>query len=432
MNSKSVDENPPPPSHDIAPFPKAIRLAFVDFDGQIRGKWMHPKKFEGAFTEGFGFCDVVFGWDSDDRLYSNSSLCSSERGYPDAAMHIDPSSFRQLSFGAGNISAFVEVDRTQEGLPHPACSRSLLSHQQTQLQALGFDVQCGFDLEFFLESTAETPIIEGKMGGYSWAPMAQYQPYLAELWQACHQAGIKLEGLHPETGHGAFEVAFEKCSALELADSITLFRYLAYEIGLNYQIHPVFLAKPSQTLPGCSGHVHLSVWQSGENLFTQVSGAEHPNEILQRLLSLLVDELPAATIFSAPNINSYKRYVPNVWAPNFANWGDDNRNCTIRRIRPDSSKLARLEYRLPGADIHPYICLSYLLDAIFRTIEAEKAQASYTIVPASNGAAALSGLSLPRHLGAAIESCRANKERFNGLGKDFVDNYLATRQNEFE
>ncbi|HEY0824902.1 MAG TPA: glutamine synthetase, partial [Ramlibacter sp.] len=245
-----------------------VKVAVSDIDGILRGKYLHVDKFMGAADGGFGFCDVVLGWDAHDVTYDNTSVTGWQHGFPDALAQLDLGTARNVPWD-GNVpfflGEFVNADRT----PHPLCPRQTLKRVLARAEKLGFQVMTGMEFEWFnFRETPHTwaqkngqppePITPG-MFGYSLLRMADNPGFFNALMDEMLAFGVPIEGLHTETGPGVYEVAIVFSEALEAADRAILFKTAAKEIGSRFGIMPSFMAKWSAQYPGCSGHLHQSL-----------------------------------------------------------------------------------------------------------------------------------------------------------------------------
>ena len=210
------------------------------------------------------------------------------------------------------------------------------------------------------------------MFGYSLLRLNQSRDYVNALMDELRAFRVPIEGLHTETGPGVLEAALLYSDPLEAADRAVLFKSGAKEIAHRFGIMPSFMAKWNAALPGCSGHIHQSLWDAGQkkNLFFD-SGEKHGmsalfSHYIAGQLACLPDLLP----LYAPTINSYKRLVEGAWAPTKANWGIDNRTTALRAI-PGSKKSTRIETRVNGSDSNPYLALAAALASGLYGIENE-------------------------------------------------------------
>jgi glutamine synthetase len=411
-----------------------VKLGGTDLDGILRGKYISLEKFWSVLEGGMGFCDVVFGWDMMDELYDKPSVTGWHTGYPDAPAKVDLSTFRVIPWEA-NTAAFLLDFEDANGTPNEVSPRQILKKVIEKCREMGFEPYTATEFEFFIYN--ETPkSIEAKgfrnaetmdpgMFGYSWTRTSQCADLTHAILDDLKAFGIPVEGFHTETGPGVFEAAIQYDKALESADRAVLFKTAMKEICHRHQTMASFMAKPSSKLPGCSGHQH----QSLRNIDDQSSAFFDPTKehgVSDKMKHYVAGQLalmPALCAMIAPTINSYKRLVPGLWAPTTANWGYENRTCALRVIS-GSAKSIRVEYRVSGADINPYIAAAASLASGLYGIENEL---SVPAPIAGNGYDDKDSPQLPSTLRAAAQALSESKEAREIFGDTFVDHYVLTR-----
>jgi glutamine synthetase len=410
-----------------------VKVAVSDIDGILRGKYLHKEKFLASAESGFGFCNVVFGWDSADVCYDNGKYTGWHTGYPDAVAQVDLNTHREIPWE--NKLPFFLADFA--GLD--VCPRSLLKKVLMQAETAGYHAKCGMEFEWFnFKESSQSLAAKGYqkpetitpgMFGYSLIRMSQNQPFFAALMDEMLAFKIPIEGLHAETGPGVYEAAILYSEALEAADRAILFKTAAKEIGQRFGIMPSFMAKWNSTLPGCSGHMHQSLWnkEGSKNLFYDENDPHKMSPLFKSYLAGQLLCLPEILPFFAPNVNSYKRLVDGFWAPTRATWGIDNRTVAIRVI-PGSSKATRLEVRIGGSDINPYLGIAASIAAGLYGIGKKLTLSDKPIV----GSAYKSDKPLlPRDLSAATAALNQSKIAREILGDTFVDHFAKTREWEW-
>ena len=415
-----------------------VKVAVSDIDCILRGKYLHKDKFESALEGGFGFCDVVFGWDMNDQCYDNTKLTGWHHGFPDAMVRLDLDTHRHVPWD-NNVAFFLGNFVTRDGKPHPLCPRQLLKGVLARAEKMGFQVMVGAEYEFFnfaetpqswaaKKGLDPTPITDG-MFGYSILRANQNREYFNALMDEMARFRIPIEGLHTETGPGVYEVAILFSEALEAGDRAFLFKTAAKEIGSRFGIMPSFMAKWNPKYPGCSGHVHQSLTDGKKNLFFDPKGRH--GGMSQLFESYLAGQLAHMMEFGPmfwPTVNSYKRLVDGFWAPVKPTWGVDNRTVTFR-VLPGSPKSTRLETRAPGADSNPYLAVAA---AIAAGLEGVRQNLKLTRKPATGDNAGTDDV--PRAPRTLIETTRifhASKTARDWFGNDFVDHFAATREWEW-
>ena len=417
-----------------------VKVAVSDIDGILRGKYIHKDKFVSAVEGGFGFCDVVFGWDSQDVCYDNTKITGWHRGFPDALARIDLGTYRTVPWDDGVPFFLGEFVWQKDGkeVPFPLCPRQVLKRVLDRAQKSGLMPMCGMEFEWFnFAETPQTwadkrgvgpePITPG-MFGYSLLRANAAQPFFAALFNELGAFGIPIEGLHTETGPGVYEAAILFSDALEQADRAILFKTAAKEVGARFDIMPSFMAKWSAEYPGCSGHVHQSLSDGKINRFYDPKGRHGMSKLFESYLAGQVGALMQFAPMFWPTINSYKRLVDGFWAPVKPTWGVDNRTASFRVI-PGSPKSTRLETRCPGADVNPYLAMAAVIAAGMHGVEKGLKLTAKPVTGTNQGAE-----DIPRAPRTLIETTHIfaqSEVARDWLGDDFVDHFAATREWEW-
>lgn len=416
-----------------------VKVAVVDIDGVLRGKYVHKDKFLSAVDGGMGFCNVVFGWDMGDVCYDNTRYTGWHTGYPDALAKIDLSTYREVPWD-NRVPFFLADFQTDNGTPLAVCPRQLLKKVIARAQAAGFWPLMSLEYEWFnfRESsqsmadkgyTSPQPLTPG-MFGYSILRLNQNHPFVNALFDDMAAFRVPIEGLHTETGPGVFEVAILYCDPLEAADRAVLFKTGAKEIGQRFGIMPTFMAKWNPDLPGCSGHIHQSLWDKDlkNNLFHDPA---RPHRMSALFESYVAGQLAAMTELlplHAPTVNSYKRLTEGAWAPTRANWGVDNRTTALRVI-PGGAKSTRLETRVNGSDTNPYLALAAALAAGLSGIERKLTLPRGPVQ--GSGYADTTAPILPRNLDEATRKLEQSELARELFGAEFVEHFVASRRWEW-
>ncbi len=414
-----------------------VKVGGFDIDGVLRGKYMSLEKFWSALDTGFGFCDVIFGWDVDDRAYDNARVTGSHTGYPDVHATIDPSTFRVIPWEPDTATFLVDFYAKDKSARHPGCPRGVLKSVIAQGERMGYCARFAAEFEFFVfqETPASvrdkqyrgmTPVSPG-MFGYSWLREGQHSAFLRDILETMERYDIEIEGLHTETGPGVYEAAIRYDDALRAADKAALFKTTLKQVAHRHGLMATFMAKWSAGLPGSSGHLHQSLWDVGykSNVFAD---PDHPSGLSPMIGAYIAGQcalMPEFTALHAPTVNSYKRYVPGVWAPVTATWGVENRTCAVRVVAPGTSS-ARVEYRQPGADMNPYLAIAASYAAGLYGISHGMSAPPAT---EGDGSSPMPGRTpLPRTLADATARLAESTPARELLGESFIDHYVRTRE----
>ncbi|MES2892982.1 MAG: glutamine synthetase family protein [Bacteroidota bacterium] len=416
-----------------------VKIAVTDLDGVLRGKMISYEKFCSIIEKGFGFCNVIFGWDAADAAYDNVQYTGWHTGYPDATAIIDLQSFRQVPWE--NDTPFFLADfRDAGGKDLAICPRSLLKKIISEADSAGYAPFAAQEFEWFnlVDNTSELyatkfrethPITPG-MFGYSLQRAAGRSGYFNDLFDQLKRFGVPLEGLHTETGPGVYEAAITYSEALEAADRAVLFKAGVKQIAQLHGILATFMAKYSESLPGCSGHVHQSLWTADkkQNLFFDKKRSSGISTLMESYMAGQLYCMPYILPMFAPTVNSYKRLVEGAWAPTTLTWAIDNRTTALRAL-PGFSSSTRLETRVVGSDSNPYLAMAGCLAAGLYGIKNKlKLKTAATV---GNGYADTKNGILPANLWEATQQMKQSALPAELFGKEFVDHFTATREWEW-
>ncbi|MDI9313963.1 MAG: glutamine synthetase [Hydrotalea sp.] len=427
-----------------------VKLALCDTDGILRGKWVARDKFFSALDSGFGFCDVIFGWDSNDVSYDRGVFTNWDTGYPDSNMHVAVETARNLpteafgdSAGAGgegngemNLLFLAEGGDERVKQVDP---RSILKKVIAWGETMGYHATAAVEYEFFVfretpESVREknyqnlTPLTPGYFG-YSLLRAGKEHWFYDQLMAMSNEMRMPLEGLHTETGPGVLEAALEKAPVLEAADRAAIFKTYAKILAQKNGLMATFMAKWSNAYPGQSGHIHLSLTDNnGKGVFFDKAKDHKMSDTMRHFIGGQELLMPEFLAMIAPTVNSYTRLIPGYWAPLYAAWGVENRTTALRVIG-SSEKSMRVEYRVAAADQNPYLALAASLASGFYGIK-NKIEPRAIITGNAYENPAAKKYPLPRTLGDAATLFSESKIAREIFGDLFVDNYVVSRHHE--
>lgn len=416
-----------------------VKVAVTDIDGVLRGKYISAEKFSSIAADRLGFCDVTFGWDMGDIAYDNVKFTGWHTGYPDAQVKLDLDTFRKIPW-ENDIPFFLGDFIDEQDRAGIVCPRQLLKKVLSDTQRAGFFPYFSQEFEWFnFAETPETahqkdfrnltPLSPG-MFGYSILRSSLKNEYMSDLFDQLSKFGVPIEGLHTETGPGVYEAAIKYAPVLQAADQAALFKTAVKEIAYKHGVMATFMAKISEDLPGCSGHVHQSLWDADckKNLFYDEAGARQMSSVMKSYIAGQLYCLPHILPMIAPTINSYKRLVEGAWAPTTLTWGIDNRTVALRAL-PGNPKATRLETRVVGSDTNPYLALSACLAAglygVSNNMKLEKEATE------GNGYRDISNGILPGNLHEATQRMKSSAVAKDLFGEAFVEHFTLTREWEW-
>lgn len=412
-----------------------IKFAFADVDGVLRGKVISTNKLIETLESGIGFCDVVFGWDCADHCYgTNIEVTGWHSGYPDKQCRIDLSTFRTIPW-ENNLPFFLADFSANDGNDLQVDPRSLLKRITAQATSMGFTARFAQEFEWFnfketpqsfadKKYTDPQPLTPG-MFGYSILRPSLESGFNNDLFNLLEKFNIPLEGLHTETGPGVYEAAIAHDETLQAADKAVLFKTAVKEIGYRHGIMASFMAKWNKDLPGCSGHLHQSLWNSTQtdNLFYSAEAKDGISSLMRHYIAGQLYCLPHILPMYAPTINSFKRLVEGAWAPVTLTWGFDNRTTAIRILRP-SPKNTRVEMRVPGSDSNPYLAIAASLASGLYGI---KHKLALTEPSVGNAYLDIKNGKLPANLFEAATAMKNSSIAKELFGETFTQHFAETR-----
>lgn len=410
-----------------------IKLGVFDIDGVLRGKYVSREKFLSALDGGFGFCDVVLGWDSADQLYDNVNYTGWHSGYPDARVNVIPESCRTIPFEPESVLFLCEfADKAAE-----VCPRGVLKRVLEKAESMGYAAKAACEYEFFLfdetpQSLADKnyrnlkPITPGNFG-YSVLRNSVHADFYQELLAMCETMNMPLEGLHTETGPGVLEAAIAVDDALVAADNAALFKTFTKVLAQHHDWMATFMAKWSPDYAGQSGHVHVSLWdKQGNSVFYDEKKDAQMSDTMRSFVAGQQRYMPEMLAMIAPTINSYTRLVPGFWAPTASSWGIENRTCALRVI-PGSAKSQRVEYRVAGADANPYLAVAVAIASGLAGIEQQLTLAA-PVVGNAYQQDYTAEEKLPNGLWDAAQAFKHSGVAKQFFGDAFVEHFAATRE----
>jgi glutamine synthetase len=400
-----------------------VVVAFTDMQGRLLGKRLHAHYFldDNLGEQGIEGCNYLLALDMEMEPVPGYSIASWDQGYGDFGMRPDLATLRRIPWLDGTALVLCDVV-WHDGSPVTPSPRQVLKAQVERARAAGFDPMFGSELEFYLlkESYTEahakhyrdlTPSVPYILD-YHVLATSYDEPLLRQIRNGMHAAGIAVESSKGEAWPGQQEVNFRFADAVTMADNHSVYKNGAKEIAHLNGCAITFMAKPDHTWIGNSCHIHASLWRDGENVF---AGESEPFE---QFLAGWIACARELAIFLAPTINSYKRYAAGSWAPTTLAWGHDNRTCGFRVVGHGPGE--RIETRIPGGDVNPYLAFAALIAAGLHGIE----QGLELPAPLEGNAYESDAERFPSTLRDAVEALEGGTTARAALSDDVVDHYL--------
>jgi glutamine synthetase len=392
---------------------ETVVLAAPDRYGRLFGKRVHAPFFAEDPDQGMMTCSVNVAWDLGQDFVGHLDYTGWHTGYHDMHGRPDMATARVLPWA--EKTALILCDLVEEdGAGIPVAPRTILRRQLERAAAAGFTCVTASELEFhvFRESYDEarakayrelTPA-PGYCNDYLILAQAQVEPFLADVRRVLTDAGVPVECSKGEYGWGQTEVNLRYAEALESADRHILYKEGVKELAQRHGLSATFMALPfagtdasAQPPSGSSCHIHISLWDADGEANRFAAEGEEPPELTRHFLGGLMRCIPELMPLLAPNVNSYKRLRGEDFAPCSNAWGFDNRSVAFRLVGEGSA--ARIENRVAGADVNPYLAYAAMIGAGLYGIEHRLEPGPF----AADNAREMPGVELlPRSLSVAL------------------------------
>lgn len=400
-----------------------VVCAFPDLYGRLVGKRLDASFFLDTVEEGTHACDYLLAVDMEMEPVAGYSFTNWDKGYGDLHLVADLDTLRVASWLDRTAIVLCDAE-TDDHEPIAVAPRSVLRRQVDSAAAAGFDVVAASELEYFVYRTtyrdaASSAYTALEPAGwyiedYHLLQGARTEDLNGAFRRHLAASGIPVESTKGEWGRGQHEVNIRYASVLEMADRHALLKHCLKETADRAGAAVTFMAKVDEGGAGSSSHLHVSLWRDGENALSDASG-----DVFRGFLGGWMAHARELAAFYAPNVNSYKRYQAQSWAPTAVAWSRDNRTAGFRVVGSGSSQ--RVECRLPGADVNPYLAyaaaIASALDGIENGLE----------LPAPFDGDVYEAADLPRvpaSLDEAIAELEAGTFARAVFGDELVDHYL--------
>jgi glutamine synthetase len=411
-----------------------VVVALTDMQGRLQGKRCHARYFlDEVVGHGTEACNYLLAVDVDMNTVDGYAMSSWEGGYGDFVLRPDLSTLRCTPWNEGTALVLCDLE-WEDGSPVVASPRQVLRRQLERLAALGFDVMVGTELELIVFRDTYEQAWDKRYSGlqpanqfnvdYSITGTARIEGLLRRIRNDMTGAGLVVESAKGECNLGQHEIAFKYTDALATADHHVVYKTGAKEIAAQEGMSLTFMAKYDER-EGNSCHIHLSLRDAGDGAPAFAAG-DGMSPLMEQFLAGQLACLSELTLLLAPNVNSYKRFVPGSFAPTTVAWGHDNRTCALRVVGHGQS--LRFENRVPGGDVNPYLAIAALLAAGLHGVSE-----GLTLEPALEGNAYTSGRpTVPASLADARAAFVASPVARAAFGDEVVDHYAHAAQVELD
>ncbi|MBP55751.1 MAG: glutamine synthetase [Marinobacter sp.] len=416
-----------------------VVAAIPDMQGRLMGKRFQAQYFIDTAWEESHCCKYLVATDLEMTTVENYASTSWAAGYGDYVMKPDLTTLRRLPWLEG--TAFILCDlidhATHEPVPHSP--RAVLKKQLERLSAMGLQMTTATELEFFI--FRETFEEMQKRQYHHMTPISPYnedyhifqttreEDVMRPIRNGLYQAGITVESSKGEADAGQAELNIHYSDPLTMADTHVLVKNAVKEIAWQHGRSVSFMAKWNHNAAGSSSHIHQALSDSnGKSVFYDPNGAHGMSKTMEHALAGLLEYANDTTFFLAPYVNSYKRFAAGTFAPTSTVWSIDNRTAGYRVVAPNTDAV-RVECRIGGSDLNPYLALASQIAATIAGIEGK-----LELEPEFSGNAygAESARSIPSTLRAATDSLRGSNMLREAMGNDVIDHYVRCAEWEQE
>ncbi len=414
-----------------------VLVCMVDMQGRLMGKRFHARHFVAGAWEETHCCNYLLATDLEMATPDGYDSTSWERGYGDYLMKPDLGTLRPVPWLEGTVMVLCDVldHHTHDEVPHSP--RAILKKQVNRLRSMGYEAMTATELEFFLfeksfdqirkENFRDLEPISGYNEDYHILQTTKEEHVMRPIRNNLWNAGIPVENSKGEAETGQEELNIKYASAMDTAAYHSIAKNAVKEIAWRHGHAATFLPKWHHDKVGSSSHVHQSLWSDGKPAFFDESDKLGMSALMKSYMAGLLQYAADYTYFMAPYINSYKRFVKGTFAPTRIIWSVDNRTAGFR-LCGESTKAVRIECRIPGSDMNPYLVLAAMLAAGIAGIEE-----GLELQPPTKGDVYQgdSGM-IPATLKDARSTMHGSAMLRAAMGDDVVDHYVRAAEVEIE
>ncbi len=415
-----------------------VLVCMVDMQGRLMGKRFHVQNFIESGHKETHCCNYLLATDLEMATPDGYAATSWRAGYGDYVLKPDLSTLRLVPWLEGTAMVLSDVLDHHTHKPVPHSPRAILQRQIARLEKLGFDAMMATELEFFLFEKSYDEIrkndfreltpISGYNEDYHILQTTKEETVMRPLRNHLYAAGIPIENSKGEAEAGQEELNIRYAPALDCADHHTIAKHATKEIAWQKGHAASFLPKWHHTRVGSSSHVHMSLWKGGKPAFVDPKAEFGMSPLMRHFMAGLIAYAAEYTVFLAPYVNSYKRFMKGTFAPTKTVWSVDNRTAGFR-LCGEGTKGVRVECRIGGSDLNPYLAQAALLAAGMKGIE-DKME----LTPPTRGDIYEDRKAghIPSTLRDAIITLDKSKMLREAMGDAVVDHYVRCAQWEQE
>lgn len=406
-----------------------VLVAAIDMQGRLMGKRFHAAFFVNGGYEETHCCNYLLAVDMDMTTVQGYKSSNWQTGYGDYVMKPDLATLRPMPWLPGTALVLADLlDHHHNPVPHSP--RAILKKQVERARALGLEPMMATELEFYLfENSYEAlrdsnykdlKAVSAYNEDYHIFQTTKEEDVIRAVRNGLYGAGIPIENSKGEADAGQEEVNYRYSDALDTADNHTIVKHGIKEIAWTKGKSATFMAKYDHRRAGSSSHCHQSLWtKDGKPAFADAKDKHGMSDLMKHYIAGQLAYAREMTVFMAPYVNSYKRFTIGMFAPTKAVWSADNRTAGFR-VCGEHTKAIRVECRIPGSDVNPYLTCAALLAAGLAGIEQK-----LELEPEMKGDMYHAGgvREIPHNLREAAELLNGSKMLREAFGDDVIDHY---------
>jgi len=406
-----------------------LRFLYVDNDGLIRGYVSAKNSISGDLDSGHAYTSAMPFFSALDTIVSGSRF-----GPVGEYRHVpDLTSFRLVPYIPNTASVICDI-KTIAHEPSGICGRSAL---KDFLNSCGYDIKASFENELYFILEDENGYLRPFDNSLCFATsgMNSTSEIIAEIVDALAIQGIEVEKYYPEYGPGQQEIVCKYDTALRASDNQVMFRETVRGIAEKHGVIASFMPKPFQNLAGSGGHIHVSIWKNGTNLFYDQNDPLNLSKLGRNFVGGVLKHLPAICAFTAATVTSYKRLIPNNWASCTNTWGLDNREAAARVCSGQygrESETLNVEIKAADCANNPYLALLAILsagvDGIENNLDPGEPVYQDPLTLSAEEQKRQNIIRLPQTLGEAVAALQADTLYKNVLGEVFWEEYIKLKE----
>jgi glutamine synthetase len=409
-----------------------VRIDFSDMHGVNRGKIVPARRMEEVFEEGINCAKPTFSLDLNYNVFSGSGT-GEEVDYADMTIIPDPATFSVVPYQEKTARLIGDIHVGEA--PFPFCPRGLLKRVLKRYRDMGLEPIVAVELEFYVfrqDGAAFEYYCDRPSNVYTMNPRVDPSDLMRSMQNCLLDMGFEVLYCNHEFFQGQYEINWKHTDALTVADQAATFKAVCKELAAINNLYATFMGRPKNEMGGSGCHLHFSINdpKTGKNLFDDPNGKEGMSDLMRHFIAGQLAHAKGMTPFFAPNINSYRRYKLNSFAPYYLAWGLDNRTTYIRVPR-ERGKATRAENRAPCASANPYLAVALGLISGLEGIKQQMNPGDFYVGDLYQEAPGMFE-TMPLYLHEAVRELQNDALLCEAIGPEIVQNFTTMKLGEAE